>query len=269
VTSLSATFQKRIRRNDIINLTVVEIMILMVFISLVFSFFAAQEGLVASTEKDAKIEMLERELNTSRSMVGKLEGTIQDLRKEIAVLQEGLEDRDRLIARLMNSDSATLSNFTVIPKDEWEKLLALLDQENQENKRLGGIVDGQQTTIAGLTERLQNVGLGTGLPKCPIVRGFLFEVHMLPAGMLSVTPAWEPEEERAALEVSGVKELLAAQTVPVIQFRQLGAKILAWGDGQKIKCRFHVKSRRSNTDLETYILQERALDYVFYWRRPD
>jgi hypothetical protein len=252
---------RQTRRSDIINLTVTEIMLLMVFVILVFSFLAREEELKPVASYIQENAQLRQALEAM-----KLE--VVDLKRQVAELQADNKRKDETINRLLGRDSASIS-VEVVPTVDMQKLRADLAVAQDRIKQLELLLAAQQNDLAGRDAKIASLGGGTGYPRCLVTSAYLVEITPLADGGFRVIPAWDTGAERSALEVQGVRALTETSHITAAQFQQFSGEVFAWSRMQKPECRFHARTRVVETsDVPTLLEQQKAIQRVFYWRPP-
>lgn len=253
---------RQTRRTDIINMTVTEVMLLMVFVSLVFSFLAREEELkpVASyIQENAELKKTVEAMKTE----------IADLKRQVAQLQAEIRNKDETINRLLSRDSASIS-VEVIPTVDMQKLRADLAAAKDRIDQLERLLKSQQSDLAARDQRIAGLGGGTGYPRCPITSNFLIDITPLADGGFAVAPAWDITAAKSAFEVDGVRTLVEGGRVSTTQFQQYAGEILAWSRKQAPECRFYARSRTvETTNVQTLLEQQKIIQRYFYWKAPD
>jgi hypothetical protein len=230
-----------------------EVMILMVFVAMAFSFLARDEGLKDVTSLEAQTEALTAEVDRLNEQLVESSARIRALEQELAA-------KDRMLARLLNKDQSQLPNTVIVPKPDWDKLQAALAGAQKQ-------LTEQQQDLGALLKKLADQGKGTGYPRCLVTAGFLLDVVVQPEGSMIVMPAWEPNAEDAARRLPGVPELVNAQGVSVEEFRRYARTLRKWGEDQSVPCRFHVRAEFRTQSVEVLVSRLKAVEESFYVKR--
>ncbi|PWC82498.1 hypothetical protein TSH100_23650 [Azospirillum sp. TSH100] len=242
------------RRNDIINLTMTEVMILMVFAAMAFSFLAREEGMREADRLRAQVSVLEAERDRLAAENLTLTEKIHDLEKSLA-------DLERLVAQLPPQDNRDHAKLVILPASQ-------LDQLNSELARKQQSVVEQKRLIEELSKKLAKEGKGTGLPRCPTPAGFLVEATLLADGGYSFQKAWEPKDDEAVLALPGITGLLSGGRIASDEVRLHAQALFDWGNAQEVPCRFHVSTKVQRMDLDMFLRMLNTLETYFYVRKP-
>lgn len=250
---------RRLRRASLINLTLTDLLIMVLFVLLLFTFRASEEG------RD-EVSGLEAELRQVRVERDKLRDELAIAQVALAKANARVQELEESVRRLLASLKDSLNPDPVVA---FEKLQAENRQLQARVESLEKILRAQQREIADKNRVLTQQGRGTGFPKCLVTEGFLLEVQLLESGNLSIKPSWDAGAEATARAVPGVRELVEAGEVTQDAFRQHAGRILAWGDEQEVRCRFHVNTATADPapSLETYRRQMNVIERHFYARR--
>lgn len=253
---------RRQRRAALINLTLTDLLIVVVFVLLFFVFRADEEGRSEVTAIQAQLAETERERD-------RLKKELTATQIELARLNAKLQDLEELIKRLL--EGSKNSTLPVNPREfieslqrENKKLKGDLDALNRELESREELIQHQQSEIAKSNIRLKQQGKGTGFPRCLVTAGFLLEVRLLPSGQFLVAPLWEAGANKRARAVPGVVDIIGHGEISIGTFRLHAKKIKAWAESQEVPCRFRVKTIVGTKDLEMYRRQMRAIDEFFY-----
>jgi hypothetical protein len=250
------------RRAALVNLTLTDLFIVVLFVLLLFTFRAGDEGRI-------EISALEEQLRNALQERDMLRDQLTKSQANIAMLEKKVRELDELINRLLGARKDP--TLPVDPKVEIAALQDIIRKQKDEIARLkaiiaskDGLLESQQADLGAKEKQLASQGKGTGHPRCLVTSGYLFDIRLLGSGDLSISAAWESGADQAARRVSGVTELISASEVTLDTFQQQGKRILAWSNEQEIPCRFRVKTTRETKDLDLYLRQMRLIDQVFY-----
>lgn len=246
---------QRGRRMEIVNLTVTEIMMLMVFVAMAFSFLAKEEGL-------RDVSILQRQLDEVTAERDRLKAVTEQQRRDIAQLQQEKAELERRLAQLLPyADRLQPGDWTQVPKAELARLHA-------EIGRLTAIVNEQQRMIEELRKQLGAEGKGSGYPNCLVTSGFLIDVVLLADGRFATRPAWGSGSEAIATALPGMAELLAGP-LAAEPFKAAAGRLRGWAETQEVKCRFRVRMLLDGeSDRRTFLAQQAIVDEFFYPSRP-
>jgi hypothetical protein len=276
---------RRLRRSGMVTLTLTDLLLVVLFVLLLFTFRATEERRVEISATEAHLLELEVERNRLRQ-------ELADALAENARHKAQVKDLNELVARLLRKpQSATLpaDPATVIAdmQSEIASLRATIDRLNERLRDVPAIealeeeldrakkeLDSRERLIAALQSdvaekeaALRQRGRGTGYPRCLVTSGFLFRIILRESGNLLFTPSWEEGAERLARGVPGVSELANAGEVSLAIVRQQAGRILAWSNKQEVPCRFRVDTERETRDLDMYLRQMQLIERYFYAKR--
>jgi cell division protein FtsB len=249
-----------LRRSAIVNLTLTDILIVLLFVLLLFTFRAKEEGLKDIPALQAQVEALRKEnqrlaaqLNDARNLVTALEQKVKEQEEFIARLltqsPEGLPVDSRAVLARLTKEIETLREMNRVLIEEKRALEARLAKYEAPSR---GLVQG---------------GKGTGYPRCAVTSGFLLEVTLLEDGSYVVQPAWDQNSERQVRVVPGLEGLSGPQKFTSVEFQRFAEGLFGWGDAQEPACRFHVLVKTQTRDLGVFQAQMRRIDRYFYPRR--
>ena len=219
----------RVRRAQIVSLSLTELMLLLVFMAVAFSFLAKKEGLVA-------IPRLQAELNDAIK-------ENKRLTSENRFLSKNLDDanaKNQRLTRFLNSiniDTATLK-----PK-------------------------GKVIVIGGTSYVISNTtGLAPGHPKCTLKSGFLFNLTLLSDMQIQGTAAWDTAADQVVTTIPGVAILSAGKALSLPEF-EAAANALFTSSLAANNCVFAVRVARQTKDADAYDAELTALRKYFYDKR--
>jgi len=228
---------RRERGSDIVNLTLTEVMILMVFAALIFSFLARDEGEGERTRLAAEVEAVSSRLRAVSSEKEHLQTRLDGFAARIAQLETALADRDRQIKDL-----------------------------NETIERIRGAAPGSKPLSV---RDSKTSGRGSGLPRCSLTAAYLLDVTLLDSGGFAVQPAWDQTTEHEAAKLPGMAPLLATSHLSMEDFRRQAREIYSWSSSQEEPCRFYVRARTRTMQLAVYQKQMKILESYFYILKVD
>jgi cell division protein FtsB len=254
----------RIRRQQIVNLSITELMLLLVFMAVTFSFLSKEEDL-------RDVPQIQKELEETKATNHRLEELIQTLNEERANLLRERDAARREIADLRNQLRELLPDAPPpvpnnpktgpVPEnmDKWlqarvaslEKIARDLQAENAALRR----------QIAG------EGGRAPGLPVCIVTSGYLLTFNFLRDGSISGDRAWDTAADSVALKIPGILTLSSGHALPLNQFQVAAAEVKKWGLSQGQPCTFRVKEKRETMDIDVFDKQLGAAESAFYVKR--
>jgi len=253
---------KRLRRSGLITLTLTDLLIVVVFVLLLFTFRSTEEGRV----EISGIQALLRQVTEERD---RLKTELAQARQENELLKKQNRDLQEFVQRLLREKQE--DTLPADPGETIDKLAAenralkdMIDQLNKEIERLKRLLETQQAEREKTKQETEGKEGGTGFPRCPVTDGFLLEIRLLESGNLRITPRWDEAANSDARSVPGVSELADAGEVSLETFHGLASRIFQWSDSREPPCRFHVDTRTETKNLETYRRQMGAVDRYFY-----
>ncbi|MEN8237413.1 MAG: hypothetical protein ABFQ95_07745 [Pseudomonadota bacterium] len=224
-------------KSDVFSLSVAEILLMMLFVAMAFSFYSDLEAQIGVTVAEKKAEELEELFNKEKMENKQRKKRIKDLKTEIIQLNDFVNHLlgKRSDVHLQSSEYSC-----------WK------------------LVDVQQKKLSSLMR-----GCGTGYPRCTVTSGNLFAIHIRSDGMLNVTQRWDEGGDLAVDKVPGAKALVGKGTVTMMEFRRYAEQIFQWSESQKVRCRFHVDASSKAPSLSADFVAERmhVIDTYFYPKR--
>lgn len=247
-------------RRQVTLFTLVELLIICVFISVLFAFAVSREG----RELSSRLEEL---LAVERQRVYALEVQLEDIRDE---LQRVAAERDRYRRQYLQliegmegtlpTSTADIAELTLVNREDYRS-------SREERDALSSLVDEQQRQLNRLRQDLSGRGESSTFPNCVVSSGYLLKITAHPNGHLSVEPRWPRSREDVAITVEGVREIVGSRELTIQQFRLLASRIFEWGQEQPVPCVFRVDTERLHSDADLFEDQMRAIDAYFYPNR--
>jgi cell division protein FtsB len=254
----------RIRRQQIVNLSITELMLLLVFMAVTFSFLSKEEDL-------QDVPQIQKELEDTKAKNHSLEEQIKNLNEERAILVRNLDSARDKIAGLERQLQELLpdapppvpnnAKSVSVPETTYKWLQARVTSFEK-------IARDLQAENAAL--RKQIVGEGgraPGLPVCIVTSGYLLTFNFLRDGSISGDRAWDTAADSVASKIPGVMALSSGHPLLLNQFRLAAAEVKKWGLSQAQPCTFRVREKRETTDIEVFDKQLAAAESAFYVKR--
>lgn len=218
----------QIRRAQIVSLSLTELMLLLVFMAVAFSFLAKEEGLKS-------ISLAQAELNEARSEIEKLKIENGKLERDLDSTKSQLEDLQRFLER------AGIDPRTLRPT--------------------------KKTIIFGPGSEYVAKG-GPDLPVCKLHGSsrYLLTLVLLPGRTIQSSAAWDTRLDGDIADLAGMPEL-ASGNLTLAEFRSAGTKLKNDPAFQKMNCNFVVQFERVTNDASEYDDELTALDEFFYKAR--
>ncbi|MDH5179093.1 MAG: hypothetical protein OEZ39_06210 [Gammaproteobacteria bacterium] len=259
--SLSVNEARKHHRASIVNLSLTEILILMVFSVMAYTILSIESGATPSTELAKELEETKKDRDKIRDDYNKAITDLYEQQKKTESLLKVLQSKERLLSRLLQSQEGTLSVGQKKLHEELQNHIKDLEKQVANERRM--ITEKQQYIT-----RLLKEGKGrTGYPICAITSGFLLEIELNSDGSLLVKPAWSEGAEADARDIPGVTQLIHGQSISIDNFSEHASQIYTWGDQQTIPCRFSIRTVRKSEDLTTYLSQIKTVEKYFYAKK--
>lgn len=236
-----------VRRAQIVSLSMTELMLLLVFMAITFSFLAKKEGL-------SEIPLLAQRLHEARAQIKTLERQKQALRAERDAAQARVADLERFIKGLGLDASTFKPNSGDIPSPN----VSTIADAKKRISQLTATINTLRKTLGGKAP---------GLPKCLVAGTFLLDLTLLPDGRIQGRPAWLTGGSAVAETIPGVSTLASASPLALSEFGAAAAQVTAWGDRQTEPCRFAVRVYYQTRDADLLDRQLSAVEGPFYVRR--
>jgi FtsZ-binding cell division protein ZapB len=252
----------RIRRQQVVNFSMTELLLLVVFMAVAFAFLSKEEDL-------RDIPLIKKELEEVKRENQRLQSEILNLKRERTAL---LEEREQLRSRVAELErrlkellpeglppAPNNEPMAQIPESELKALRA-------QNRNLNQIAREFQAENGTLRRQLG--GKGAGLPKCIVTSGFLLNLALRGDGSISGTAAWDEAAGSVASKLPGLAVLSSGAALSRAQFTSAGNELIAWANSQETPCRFSVKLTRLHSDISVYENQLNEVEMFFYAKRP-
>ncbi len=243
----------RIRKERVHSTMLIELLVLLVFLSMAFAFVTKDENSASLIQEQLK--RAQSELKAAKAEISRLKAEVQELTHINEELRESLA---RWMERPRDSIPAA-DQPIVVPRSQIRDLtdrLANAEAMLRERQTENGALRGQLAVARGG---------GTDLPRCTVTSGFLIGVEMLGNGQLRVTPQWAPGAAAAVRAIPGASELSGTMTTQ--RFSALASQVQDWGRAQATPCGFRVQVTERHSNLDLYKRQVRVVERYFYVRR--
>ncbi len=227
----------RIRRAQIVSLSMTEIMLLLVFMAVTFAFLSRQENQVELTAA-------QKQLEEARIEIRRLHSDLDAVRAELRKLQAERDDLDRLVRRLL--PEAELAKATPAEILKW----------------FDAHPDAAERAQRGVAAAMKG---GVGLPRCDVKATHVLAMVLLGDGSMFGQKAWAAEDEALLNGVPGLSALSSGKSLDPRSASAASDELANWGRSQKTPCRFVVRvDDRQSPDKETYKAQIKLLEQRFY-----
>lgn len=232
---LARALRERQKRSQVVNLSVTEVIFIMLFTVLAFTHYAERE------HKDG----------------------VTSLEKHVRIIEDKLQKREKRIKRL-EGDFAQSRVDLEKERSRYQMLLKILEKQ----KQTGHI---SQDTLNKVFDEL-NLGRAPGAARCSIggdSEFSLYDVTMYDDAF-TIYKAWPENIDSMVQEVSGVTQLQGRGRISIKEFEDLSMMIYLWGDHNKSgKCRFTISVRDETTTKATYKNQLHTVERFYYKRLLD
>lgn len=204
-----------------------ELMLLLVFMTIAFSFLAKKEGLLEVPHIQLLLNEQRKENARLRTENGKLSEKLAKSEAELGRLQRFL---DRI-----NIDSASLK-----PKGD------------------AIYIDSSHTYVLS-----HNAGQAPGHPQCALKSRYLLDLALLPGGTISGQAAWDTATDASAVnKLPGITVLASNRPLSVEEFTAV-AKPLFTQNLTNQNCVFVVSATRKTKDADEFDAELRAVERFF------
>jgi hypothetical protein len=213
------------RRAQIVSLSLTEIMLLLVFMAVTFSFLAKEESEKKGPDLKGALSTALAERNTLEHDVAELEGRLAAATPEV-----------KRLTRFLN-DSAIDPN-TLRPKGSTI------------------VIDGQTFVRTNLE------GKAPGHPICALSSTYLLNVSLLSAGQVLVTKNWSDADAARVAKLPGLDTLISNTPLTLKAFTAAAASLKDYSIKTNA-CVFAVKVKRVTNDAGVFDDELRAVEEYF------
>lgn len=218
-----------VRRSQIVSLSLTELMLLLVFMAITFSFLAKEEG-------QKEIPRIQHDLRIAEARVRVLEREKAQLKADLHAERLRTADLERFI-RSLGYDPRIVPNSGTVPSAN----RAAADHHTGGN--------------------------APGLPRCHNTTGFLFTFAFQADGRIRGMPAWDGTATSTIGNLPGIATIASGKSLSLGEFRSAASKLVSWLDTQNEPCRYSVKVFHETTNISVYESQLSAVEKFFYVKR--
>ena len=277
---MRGTVIHKLRQSELREISITEILFILIFSLLVFIHYAERENLDAVQLKDKKIQSLEQKLKIEKRKFENLSAKNRTLSADLQHLRE----RYRALATVILKHISITGTLTPQEVDEaLEELKFIANNASRgkeplvdEIRRLNDKIRRLNDEIRRLKDRIKELepvqsksGDGMDNPRC-LVPGttlpiqYLYEATMHPA-QIELRAMWPEFEDRLYLAVPGIGAFSHGGIFANAEFDRQALRIYNWSVAQKPACRFVVKLRdRTGNSKSVYSAQLRRVERFFY-----
>lgn len=233
MSNLSKLQGKKSRRDAVVQFSILELLVMMVFVLLVFTNYASDVG---EEQRTAIVKQLDYERRRNielSSKAAQFQTELEATRRRESDLQAQIEDKERFINRVLAHFGVTLS-----------------EARGRFDVPRSGVGRG-----------------GVGYPKCVDPIGFLFVITLQESGDLNTKFGPYAETSAIVAAVPQVMFLVNAGPVSMTAFEARAKLIRDWGESQDVPCRFHVDVFPHEGNISTFRKQMALIDKYFYPKR--
>jgi cob(I)alamin adenosyltransferase len=240
----------RARRAQIVALSLTELMLLLVFMSIAFTFLSKDEA-----KRD--IPKVQRDLEEAQAALKEKSRQLAIARQRIQDLQEENHRLNEYIKELTGATNSISPNAEFPPPGYGLDRLRALAREQR------SIISALQRQIGDLQKKV-NGGRAPGLPICTVTNGYLINFTLEADGNITGAPGWKSEMAFAVNEISGAQELASGRSLRLTELSASAAKVKSWGLRQVPPCTVRVSYARKTTDAGIFERQLKILGDYFY-----
>jgi len=273
------------RKSELLNISINEILLILVFTLLIFTHFAARENKSEISIMNKQLLLLEKSNTSLEKKLATLKIDNRTLRNTLKQWKEKYATLISIIAKYV-SDAGTLTPVEVADrldallfasganKGDANIVAEKLAKLNERVRELEKENEALKNKVKEL-ERLRTANKGGGLdrPRCvvtgyPEIIKFLYEITMQSEGY-SVRALWHERFDPIFFNIPGVKEIGRVSRLSEVKFRKAADKIYRWSDNQIPQCRFYVTVLNRLGDVRSSVYQRYFgnIDHRFYIRK--
>ena len=215
----------RNRRAQIVSLSMTELMILLVFMAIAFSFLAKKEGLKEIPRLQYRLNEMMHQNATLKSELAARQRENANLRRHILKLEQFLSE--------IGIDGRTLK-----PRSTTIKI------GGRTYKRLSGHAPGR--------------------PACALAAHFLLEFHLLPNDIITGTSLRNEGDNAKSSAKAGFNTLASGQPLSLGQFGDAAHELARSASADYGACVFAVKAIRVTNNAETFDAELSLIQRYFY-----
>lgn len=225
----------RKKHSSLVNLSLTELLMLMVFVAMAFTVFASAEG--------------KQELSVAQFELGNLRSEVSTLRERYRQLDETNRYYTRLLA-ILRAPNSTL------PVELGNALGGTVDLIQN-----GAPLPDIQARLDSFTQMV--FGL-RGLPRCQVYRALVFDIQLKQDNTLSVRAFDGALQERKLKNVPGFNALINRDEIGKEELFLELQRIYQWSNLPQNRCRFSVNLTMSSSDIKKYFEIKEILETFFY-----
>ena len=259
-------FPQAYSTSKILEISITELVFLLLFGVLAFTYFSDQEHLTEVTNTQKQIEILKKNVVYLKATFDKQRKKIFSLNEENKKLKKEIEVLERMI-----TDATIKEGSGPNAQDIIKKLQNQIKSLMSENIGLEEKVKLLTKRISSLHSQLKKSGKGgVGNPQCylrPSDRTeTLLSVTMYNDGFM-VKPEWDQRVTTEALAIPGIKVLIQDKLISPGEFKRAGMKIYLWENRQDPQCRFFVSLYNQADQVKPLIRNRQLVEDVFYIKK--
>lgn len=219
-----------VRRAQIVSLSLTELMLLLVFMAIAFSFLAKEEGL-------REVPRVQAQLNDALSKIESLNTKNAVLEKNLKTMTDKAERLERFLERI-GVDSTTLTPH-------------------------GNTIsfDPTHTYVLSTTG-----GKAPGRPLCALKSVYLISFELLPDERISGSPTWDPVVDKSVADLAGVSVLASGQPLSISTFETAARQLQNDSVLRRSGCVFAAKATRKTNDADAFDAELSSVERFFYVR---
>jgi cell division protein FtsB len=283
----------RVRRQQVVNLSITELMILLVFMAITYSFLAREED-------RKEVPLVQQEWDELKAANERLRADVDKLKQERDVALARVAGLEQQLRQLFPDASPPVPNprgdeFVAIPKSiltelqaqaanfkEMQARATKAEEKVQElnmaivelQNRLNGakVIEQQNQVLSASNAELQrriNGGKAPGLPLCTVVSGFLLVITANTDGTFTGASAWDKSPVSKVTELPNIQSLSSDQPLSETEFKKAASELSKWGTAQDQPCRFRARVKRepTMTSFDQWDKQLALVEQFFYVKR--
>jgi cell division protein FtsB len=265
---------RRLRRQQIVNLSITELMLLLVFMAVTFSFLSKEEGRneVSIFQKEneelkAANALLHKRIDELEDESQKLVAERDQARRELEELRQEFKDfLPDAGAPKPNSDPLVAVHRSAIMSFS-ARIKQLEGQAQQVEARNQTLEKDKADLESKNRQLLVIVGKAPGLPLCASPKGYLLTLTINADGTITGAKLWSADAEETALALPGISVLSSGQDLQGSEFDKAATKLQGWEDAQSDPCRFRIRLKRLTRDADLFDKQLHLVERFFYVAR--
>lgn len=267
----------RVRRQQVVNLSITELMILLVFMSITYSFLAREED-------RKEVPQSQQEWTRLKADNERLKIEVRKFQQERDLALTRVTELERLLKQLFPDAPVPVPNppnnsFVAISKSALAELQARAAQADELRARAAKFEEMQtkvtnleqqvlelNTTILELRKRLDG-GKAPGRPRCPLTGTFLLAITANTDGSFTGVSASDKTLNSQAYALPGIEALSSRKQVSESEFKKIGAELIRLLETQDKPCRYSIRIKRTTNSFEQWEKQLSITEKFFYVKR--